>query len=422
MVSTTSPVQRATMVPGEGATGCADLPVLVEAILRCRWSPAPALQQAVDAAAERVCRPACVSYAPALLGAVKSDRELLTMTVRALAARSDGLNADELSFLVKACKEAVELLPESGRDAFFDLLVAERCYGFLRADLMLTIEEGPIEDMASRFAHDFARLPPSAKGRMDQDLLVARCLKRFGPEPLASQLDELLDVVPLKELKDDFLQESIVARYAGALDLGDVEARHERRLAYLLRYSNDLETRSRLMIREDLARLAAVPVSGVRPERVLGRLEWVPRAFEHVPQNEVERFVAMVLRKLPPRLGQQEHVAVGQKLFHPAHGEVFFRVMFSRLRRVAGNVLESEQAGLWTDFFAAWLTTDPGEASEVVHGALQSGVRTIDGRLRREINTRLKHRTGRGLELLLADKGWYRWVRLLRADPRSGGA
>ncbi len=400
MATSSVPLTASETTEVSAPPACGDLPVLVEAVLRARSASSPVLERAVGAAADLVVQPGCIPLAAALLEAVKSDRTLLTLTVQALAERSEILDREDLTGVVSSCRSAVGCLSERSRDVLLDRLVERRCFAFLGADLELTIERGPIEDVAGRFARDFGRLPPSARGRLDLDLLVARCLSRFGAVPLSSQLDELLDVVPLKELRDDLIQEAVAARYAGALDLADVEARHERRLAYLLRFASDRETRARLKIREDLSRLVTLPSRPVGTGRVVGRLEFVPGALVDVPANEVERFVALVLRRLPSRLNEDDHVSVGRKLYHPLHGEEYHRAMSARLKHLGAGLAEELRGEVWAAYYAAWLSGRMGDASEDMRTRLKRDLKKLEARTRRDLLARLKHRFGKGSELL----------------------
>jgi len=379
----------------------------VEAVLRSRWGPREALERAVGTAADLVVRPGCTQYVGALLDAVRSDDLLMKLTIRAVAERVESLDMAEGAVVVGACRDAMQGMPERLRDEVFEDLAARKCGVFLGTHLLVSIESATDEEVAVAFGRDFGRLPPSARRRLDLDLLVARCLNRFGTIPLSSQLDELLDVVPLKELRDDVLQELVARRYAEALDLADVQPWHERRLAYLQRFTTEGETRACLGIREDLARVAALPAKGVSADRVLGRVETVPEVLARVPSNQVERFLAIVIARLPGRMTEEDHVLLGRRLYHPLHAREFHRAVHSRVKRVAASLPEEIRGAEWAAFYGAWLSERlSASGADAMVPFLREGLRAMDGRTRRELNGRLRERLGKGVERLEGGRDW----------------
>jgi hypothetical protein len=335
-----------------------------------------------------------------LLGTAERDPWQICQTVGLLARYAGSLPETALRELVRACQEALEVVPPDDREELLDDVARDGHHSFNRVELELRLERAEAADAAPILAGALKRLPPSSRAVLDLDRLVETCIERMGPLPPTPWLDVLLQTVAVRDLQDDALRERLSAVYAASLTLPEVRPRHRDRLFYLSRYAQTPVTRARLLVRYDFARLAGLPQELVYPEAVLEQLVHFPQVVEALDEAEAEEVLAAVFRRLSRRPREEDYQLMARTLCDVQRPEPFVQAFDRHMRSVASRASRSLQAELWAILFSAWLSPRMAAYASILEPLMARFVGDFPRELRREVDRQLQRRSERGIDAL----------------------
>lgn len=254
-------------------------------------------------------------------------------------------------------------------------------------------------------------MPPSIQAALDRESLIALCLERILERPSAPALDPLFKVMDLRQMQPVSLREKLLETWSRSLLPEQIHVRHRERLYFVHVLAESPVLRARLLMQYDLAQMSLIQADAGLPQHVLGRLTHFPKVLKFLPEEEVTRVIAYVLRRLFRRLTEQDHERIADTLLHPDAAPAFMKAYKAHLLKLTEGMPSSAQLEIWGEFFGAWMARHMEERAEQIRAMLRELLDGFDPELRKALAKLLKRRFGYSFSSLVEETSWQSWLK-----------